>query len=213
MKKLLYITCNSKPEKLSASKTVGRSFIRTLIEKDDDFVVKQLDLYEMSIPKLQYKYFNDRSAVVDAKAYDNLSPKEKKDVDKIIELANEFKEADFYVLVAPMWNLMFPARLKEYLDCIIQNEITVKIGPEEIGGLLNDKIRTMVYIQSSGGAIPWLLEGKINHGGTYIKDIFKFTGIKNYYEILVDKTGFTDEEQHDAIERGKQKAKDLVSKL
>lgn len=213
MKKLLYITCNSKPEDLSASKSVGREFINTLIESHSDFEVKELDLYEMYLPKLQYKYFKDRNSPVDRQTYNDLSQEEKKDVDRIIELAKEFKEADFYVIAVPMWSLMFPAPLKEYLDCIIQNDITIKIDPKNIGGLLNDKERTMVYIQSSGGGVPWLLERKINHGGTYIKDIFKFIGIKNFYEILVDKTGFTKEEQDKAIEKGKKEARVLVSKL
>lgn len=213
MKKLLYIICNSKPEKLSASKSVGREFIKTFSESHSDVVMKQLDLCQMNLPKLHYKYFKDRNSVVDSQDYNDLTQKEKKDVDRIIELANEFKEADFYVIAVPMWNLMFPAPLKEYLDCIIQNDITIKISPEEIGGLLDDKVRTMVYIQSSGGGIPWFLDRKINHGGTYIKDIFKFMGIKNFHEILVENTGFTEEEQHEAIEKGKVKARDLVSKL
>ena len=213
MKKLLYITCNSKPENLSASKSVGREFINALIEKDSDFELKELDLYEMYLPKLQYRYFKDRNTIVDTDAYNQLSEEDKKHVDRIIELAKEFKEADFYVIAVPMWSLMFPAPLKEYLDCIIQKDITLKMGPDDVGGLLDDKERTMVYIQSSGGPIPWLLERKINHGGMYIKDIFKFLGIKNFHDILVDKTGFTKEEQHKAVEEGKKEARDLVEKF
>ena len=38
-KKLLYINCNSKPEKLSSSKTVARIFIQKFIEKNPDFEV------------------------------------------------------------------------------------------------------------------------------------------------------------------------------
>lgn len=213
MKKLLYITCNSKPEDLSASKIVGREFVNSLIKNQNEYELKELDLYNMYLPKLHYKYFQHRNTVVNAQAYNDLSHEERKDVDRIVELANEFKDADFYVIAVPMWSLLFPAPLKEYLDCIIQNDITIKMHPDDIGGLLNDKERTMVYIQSSGGPVPWLLERKINHGGTYLKDIFKFIGISRYYEILVDKTGFTSEEQHEAINKGKKEAIDLVSKL
>lgn len=209
MKKLLYITCNSKPENLSASKLVGRSFLNSLIEKHSEYEIKELDLYEMNLPKLQYKYFQDRNSVVEAEKYNKLSQDEKKGVDRIIELAEEFKDADFYVIAVPMWSLMFPAPFKEYLDCIIQKDITIKMEPGNIGGLLKDRDRTMVYIQSSGGGIPWLLERRINHGGMYVKDIFKFIGISNFHEILVDKTGFTEEEQHLAIEKGKQDAENL----
>ncbi len=213
MKKLLYITCNSKPEKLSASKTVGRACINAWLEADNTIQVKELDLYEMHLPRLQHQYFKDRNSVVDKKDYDALSEDGRKEVDRIIELSKEFRDADYYVIATPMWNLMFPATLKEYLDCILQNDILMKIDPNQVTGLLNDKERIMIYIQSSGGGIPWILEGKLNHGGTYFKDIFKFVGIKNFYEILVDKTGYTAEEQDKAIEKGKKEVKAVIEKI
>ncbi len=213
MKKLLYITCNSKPENISASKSVGREFVNSLMEKNSDFELKELDLYEINIPRLHYRYFKGRNELVDDQVYNELSKDEKKNVDRIIELAKEFKDADFYVIAVPMWSLLFPAPMKEYLDCIIQQDVTIRIEPNDIRGLLDDKCRTMVYIQSSGGPVPWLLERKINHGGTYLKDIFKFLGIKNFHEILVDNTQFTEEEEHKAVEKGKKEARELASKL
>ena len=44
MKKLLYISVNSKPEDLSASKTVARKFINRFLEKNKDFQVEEIDL-------------------------------------------------------------------------------------------------------------------------------------------------------------------------
>lgn len=212
MKKLLYITCNSKPEKLSASKTVGRACIDAWLEKDNTIQVKELDLYQMHLPKLKYRYFKDRNSVVDKEDYNALPENEQKDVDRIIELSQEFRDADYYVIAAPMWNLMFPAPLKEYMDCILQNDILMKIDPIQVTGLLGDKERIMVYIQSSGGGIPWILERKMNHGGTYLKDIFKFVGIKHFYEVLVDKTGYTAEEQDKAVKKGIEEVKAVIAK-
>lgn len=39
MKKLLYISVNSKPENLSSSKTVAREFINRFLDKAHDFEV------------------------------------------------------------------------------------------------------------------------------------------------------------------------------
>ena len=64
MKKLLYITVNSKPEELSASKTVGRAFVNKFIKKYPEFYVEELDLYKEHIPRLEYQYFEDRNCVV-----------------------------------------------------------------------------------------------------------------------------------------------------
>ncbi len=213
MKTILYITVNSKPRRKSVSRTVSQMLVNELMAIHEDLELKELDLYEMSIPRLHYKYFESRNLLVNLEENNNLSRDEKKEVEKIIRLANEFKEADYYVIAAPMWNLLFPSPLKEYLDCVIQNDITVKISPKEVTGLLNDKKRKMIYVQSSGGPVPKVLNGKMNHGGTYIRDLFKFAGISDFYEINVDNTGFTLEEEQKAIERGKKDVQKLSKKI
>ncbi|WP_008825135.1 FMN-dependent NADH-azoreductase [Haloplasma contractile] len=213
MKTLLYITCNSKPETLSASKTVGRELVEEFLKANTDYRLNEVDLYEMKLPRLKYKYFENRNKLIGQEAYNKLTEEDQKEVDRIKELAIEFKNADCYVIATPMWSILFPAPLKEYLDCIIQNDITIKISRERVEGLLDDKKRSMVYIQSSGGSIPLLLDKKMNHGGNYIKDIFKFLGIKDFHEVLVDGTGFTEEEEHKAVEKGKKDVQKLVKNL
>lgn len=210
MKTLLYITANTKTEAQSASKSVGRAFVKEYTANHKDIIVKEMDLYDISVPKLKCEYFRNRNTLIDVDNAISLSPEDQQSVSRIRELAFEFKEADFYVLAFPMWNLMFPSVVKEYLDCIIQNNITVKISPETITGLLNDKERKMIYIQSSGGPVPWIIEGKINHGGVYLRDIFMFAGISDFREILVDNTGFTEEDKEKAIDKGMKEAVKLA---
>ncbi|WP_300261024.1 NAD(P)H-dependent oxidoreductase, partial [Clostridium sp.] len=65
MKKLLYITVNSKPEKLSSSKTVGRAFISRFVELNPEFEIEEIDLYKDFIPRLEAKHFSGRSCLVD----------------------------------------------------------------------------------------------------------------------------------------------------
>jgi FMN-dependent NADH-azoreductase len=88
-----------------------------------------------------------------------------------------------------MWSAFFPARLITYIDCVIQKDKVIKINDEEVEGLLGDKKRTAVYIQSSGGVFPKILSGKINHGTNYLEDIFKFIGIKDFHKLMVEGTG------------------------
>ena len=118
MKKLLYIIANSKPEELSASRTVARKFINKFLESNKDFELEEIDLYNEHIPRLEYEYFEQRSAVVSKEALEKLNEKQKAEVKRIIELCEQFKSADIYVIAAPMWSLSFPAPLKEYLDCV-----------------------------------------------------------------------------------------------
>lgn len=213
MRKLLYITVNSKPDELSASKTVGRFWVNRFLEKNENFQVEELDLYKTHIPRLEYQYFEKRNCIVSKEDFEKLCESDKKEVNTIINLCEQFKNADVYVIAAPMWSLSFPAPLKEYIDCIIQDGKTIEISKEEIKGLLDDKKRTMVYIQSSGAKIPWILKGAFNKGVNYVEDIMKFMGIKNFEEILVDGTGFTDDEKNSAIKKALDKIDDSIDKI
>ena len=212
MKKLLYITVNSKPETLSASRTVGRALVNEITSTYPEFEVEELDLYKVHIPRLEYQYFASRNCMVEKEALEKLPPKEQEEVHKIVKLCDQFKEADVVVIATPMWSLSFPAPLKEYMDCIIQVGKTISFEGMMPKGLLDDKPRTVVYVQSSGANIMWMMNPLFNKGLHYIEDMMKFRGIKKFEELLVDGTGETPEEKEKAIEKAKKKIKAVVKK-
>lgn len=213
MKKLLYITVNSKPEELSASKKVGRAFVNKFLEKHNDFQLEELDLYNSHIPRLEYQYFEKRNAMIKKEDINKLSKKEQEEAHKISELTDQFRDADMYVIAAPMWSLSFPSPLKEYIDCIVMDGKTISLGDDKIEGLLNDKPRGMVYIQSSGGNINWMLKKVMNKGLNYVEDIMKTIGIKRFEELLVDGTGYTEEEKTKAIEKSLKKIDSVIEEV
>lgn len=213
MKKLLYITVNSKPEELSASRQVGRAFVNRFIEKYSDFQVEELDLYKCHIPRLEYEYFEKRNCMIKEEDFKKLDSKQQEEVHKIVKLTDQFKEADVYVIAAPMWSLSFPATLKEYIDCIVMDGKTVSISKDKIEGLLNDKHRGMVYVQASGAQIPWISRAIMNRGINYIEDIMKIMGIKKFQELLVDGTGTTEEEKNEAIDKANKKIDGIIEEI
>lgn len=210
MKKLLYISVNSKPEELSASKTVARAFINKFLELNRDYDVEEVDLYQCHIPRLEYQYFENRNAMIKKDAIDKLNPEEQAEAHKIAELTDQFVSADTYVIAAPMWSLSFPAPLKEYLDCIIMDGKTIKLEKDKVEGLLEDKPRKMYYIQSSGAKLNIVTKMILNKGLSYVRDMVKMMGIKDFEELLVSGTGYTEEEQKEAIEIAKGKIDNLI---
>lgn len=215
MSKLLYITVNSKPENLSSSKTIGRAFINRFVEKHPEFTIDELDLYKDHIPRLEYQYFQQRNCIINEDATKDLPEKEQKEVQRIVELCNQFVSADVYVIASPMWSLSFPAPLKEYLDCIVQENRTITFPEkgDKPQGLLNDKPRTVVYIQSSGANIAWVMRPMLNNGLNYIEDILKSMGINNFERLLVDGTGTSDYERIEAMERAMGKINEVIDKV
>ena len=65
MKKLLYVTVNSKPEDQSASRTVGRALVNEILAEYNEFQLEELDLYKAHIPRLEYQYFASRNCMLD----------------------------------------------------------------------------------------------------------------------------------------------------
>jgi len=213
MKKLLYIIVNSKPEEMSASRKVGRTFVDRFLKLHNDFQLEELDLYACHIPRLEYQYFEKRNALVKKESFNELDKKQQDEVHKIVKLTDQFKEADMYVIAAPMWSLSFPAPLKEYIDCVVMDEKTISIKENKVEGLLNDKPRGMVYIQSSGGNIPWILRKVLNKGLNYVEDIMSTIGIKRFEELLVDGTGFTEKEKNEAIAKAIDKIDNVIDEV
>ena len=213
MKNLLYITANSKPENLSASKTVGRKVVNAMIEKNSNISIEELDLYAQHIPQIKYQYFEGRSCIISDDQKAKLPENEQQEVGRIVELCEQFKRADIYVLAAPMWSLSFPSPVKEYLDCVIQTGKTIAFDNNKPIGLLNDKKRDFVYVQSSGAHIPWIIRPALNKGLNYIHEIIKFIGVSSFHELLVDGTGTTEEEKQEAISKANDKIADLINDI
>lgn len=213
-KKLLYISVNSKPENLSSSKMVARKFINKFLERNGDFKVEEVDLYKEHIPRLEYQYFKDRNCVITEEDAKKLPEKDQKEIRKMRDLCDQFISAQMYVIAAPMWSLSFPAPLKEYIDCIVQEEKTISFEKgKKPKGLLDDKERAVVYIQSSGGNIPWILDPIMDKGENYVAQIMKAMGIKNVQELKVDATGTTEEERENAIRGAEEKIDSILDRI
>lgn len=213
-KKLLYISVNSKPENLSSSKMVARKFINKFLERNGNFKVEEVDLYKEHIPRLEYQYFKDRNCVITEEDAKKLPEKDQKEIRKIRNLCDQFISAQMYVIAAPMWSLSFPAPLKEYIDCIVQEEKTISFEKgKKPKGLLDDKERAVVYIQSSGGNIPWILDPIMDKGENYVAQIMKAMGIKNVQELKVDATGTTEEERENSIREAEEKIDSILDRI
>ncbi|MHC1695125.1 MAG: FMN-dependent NADH-azoreductase [Eubacteriales bacterium] len=213
MKKLLYITANSKSEDMSSSKTVGRKVVNAILQKMNNVQLEELDLYKEHVPQLKGCYFASRSAIVSSEAKSKLSPEEQKEVDQITKLCDQFRDADIYVLASPMWSLSFPAPVKEYIDCIVQSGKTIEFDDNKPHGLLNNKPRVFIYVQSSGANIPWIIRPALNKGLNYVHDIMKFIGIAVFEELLVDGTGTTEQERQGAIQDAIERIDPMINKL
>lgn len=183
---LLSISSSSKPEEFSTSKTVARYLLKQFLQKYPDTQIEEIDLYTANLPLFNYKLFSGRAKLPTPEEYDKLTEEEKQQVNRINQLCDQFLKADRYIISAPMWSLFFPSILKQYLDCIIIQDKLIDVSPDHAKGLLGDKERKMVYVQSSGGIYPIALTRRLNQGLKYLEDTFGFLGISDFRKILIE---------------------------
>ena len=213
MKKILYITANTKPEEQSTSRTVGRRLVNELQKQNQGAVLEEVDLYQTHLPVLKYHYFSGRSTLIGSDQVMKLTEEEQKDIQQVVSLCDQFIGADCIVLAAPMWSLSYPAVVKQYLDCILIAGKTIAFKNEKPYGLLEDRNRSFAYVQSSGGALPWMLRPILNKGMSYVEDIMKFIGINGCYSLFADGTGTTEDERQQALAKAMEKIEPLAQEM
>lgn len=208
--KILYITANPKPEEQSSSKSVARYFINECIENRSDAIIEEMNLFEEDIPEVDFQLYSARSSLKQGEEYDALGDDLKQKIDRLNFLCEQFLSADRYVIAAPMWSLMFPGKLKNYIDAVVQNHKVIEIKEDCVHGLLDDKIRRMIYIQSSCGKYSNIITSRFDYGTDYLDMIFKFLGIKTFLYLPVEGTGQKNCCVASAIIKANQETKDLI---
>lgn len=208
--KLLYISCNPKQEDNSVCKTTARRFINKCLEAKPDLCVEEMDLYNEDIPEISFDVFTQRATVKQPSPYEEISSECMKKIERVNFLCEQFLAADRYVIAAPMWSLMFPGRLKNYLDCVIQNHKVIEINDSNVKGLLDDVDRRMLYIQSSGGIYSGFITSRFDYGTDYLQMLFKFLGIKTFKSLPVEGTGTANQSVAKAIIRAEEDMQGLI---
>ena len=79
--------------------------------------------------------------------------------------------------------------------------------------LLDDKDRTMVYIQASGGDYPFWMEHKVNYGVDYCEALFTGVGIKKFEKILIEGTEQYEHDKDKYLDKAYKDVDRVVEKL
>jgi len=184
MPKLLYIEVSPRKER-SASIEVAQSFLTTYQEGNTDSQIETLDLWDLKLPEFDGDTINAKYAVMHG---ENPSPEEVAAWDEISKIANQFKDAEHYLISTPMWNFSIPYKLKHYIDIISQPGLTWSFSPEDgYQGLVTGKTATLILTR--GGEYTSSAElAAMDFQKTYLEMILGFIGITDVNIILIEST-------------------------
>ena len=125
---------------------------------------EEVRLEEIKFPVVDEEFLSRRDRLINEKRFD----------DPAFELARQFAKADEIVIAAPLWDLSFPAALKQYIEQINVIGITFRYTPEGMPeGMC--KAKRLTYITTAGGD-----DFPEEYGFGYIKALAQnFFGIRN----------------------------------
>ncbi len=117
-------------------------------------------------------------------------------------LARQFVKADVIIIAAPYWDLMFPTKIRAYLEEIMVPGITFRYKADGIAqGLCN--AHRLTYVTTAGGPIIH------NFGFAYVEALAKtFFGIKDVCLVKAEGLDILGADVNQIMEQAKSKVKD-----
>lgn len=209
VQKVLYITANPFDASKSYGMAVGKAFIEQYKASNPEDEVIHIDLYKEYIPSIDADVFQGWGKLQSGNGFDQLSDEEKTKVSRLAELSEQFVQADKYIFVTPLWNLLFPPVMKAYLDSVAVAGKAFEYTAEGPKGLLGDK--KALHIQASGGIYSHGPSADKEMGHRYLKTLMGFFGITDFQGLFVEGHDLAPEKADEIKENAVARAKDVAT--
>lgn len=182
MAKLLVIESSPRKDR-SKSVRVARAFTEAYQAAHPGDEVILLDLWNKQLPEFDSYTIDAKYQVLHGQSFD---AQQAAAWQAVVDLCEEFKSADKYLISLPMWNFGIPYKLKHYIDLIAQPGQTFSFDPATgYSGLVTGKPLAVVYAR--GGAYGGPASG-MDHQKPYVEMLLGFLGFKDIRSILVEPT-------------------------
>ncbi|MEM6777836.1 MAG: NAD(P)H-dependent oxidoreductase [Planctomycetota bacterium] len=182
MAKLLYIESSPRKSR-SKSIAVAKAFVNAYQSANPSDEVVKIDLWDRTLPEFDHDTINAKYQVLHGQDFDSDQANAWK---AVVDVCDEFKSADKYLLSVPMWNFGIPYKLKHYIDVIAQPGQTFAFDPATgYSGLVTGKPAALVYAR--GGAYGGDASG-MDHQKPYVEQILGFFGFSELHPIVVEPT-------------------------
>lgn len=204
MTKVLYI--NASPRSDSVSNQAAELFLEAL---SDSCEATRIDLFKADLPEVTEEV---TSAKVKFIMGMDLTDEEQAQWSVILEMVEQLRAADHYLLAVPMWNFSIPYKLKHYIDLV--NHPNLTFGRDENGphGLVAGT-GTVLYARGGDYAPKDGKPDPLDFQSTYLKAWLTSIGVAPVEEILLQNTMFGPDAVSGALDAVKDQLQSIASGL
>ncbi|MGO9952285.1 MAG: NAD(P)H-dependent oxidoreductase [Dissulfurispiraceae bacterium] len=180
MAKLLYITCNLNPIKLSRSLSVGSEFLNEYRRCNRRDEIHFLDLYRDSVQRIDADVLTGYEKMLSGQPPAALDSDEQRKIVRIWRFVDQFIAFDKYVLITSTWHPGSQAGLKLYAGLYAELKMYIDTGktfnsiPAGIEGLLKNKKKKCLLIRSTGG---------LNYGKEEDNCLLQFSSVMGFMGV------------------------------
>ncbi len=183
MAKLLYVESSPRKSR-SKSIRIAEAFLDAYREAHPDDQIVTIDLWEKQLPEFDGYTIDAKYQVMRGEQFD---ADQQAAWQAVVDICDEFKSADKYVISLPMWNFGIPYKLKHYIDVIAQPGQTFSFSPETgYTGLVTG--RPILTIYARGGAYSSDEASGMDHQKSYLQLLLRFIGFSDIHEITIEPT-------------------------
>ena len=189
MKKILYIESSPRKNR-SHSINVTKKYLEKL-KSSNEVDIKKIDLWDYELPEFDGDLLNAKYTAISGT---ESTPEEDNAWAKVIDIFNEFQDADQYIFSVPMWNFSIPYKLKHYIDIDTQPGLSWSYSQENgYSGLMTGKEATIIYASGDGYGDGTGFES-YDFQKPYMNLWLTFIGFEKIESLIADRTLFEPEE-------------------
>lgn len=171
MKRLLAVKAHPLTSEESLSIKGFEKFLEVYREENPSNVVEVLDLYDIDLPELDKDILSAWNALRGGKDFADLSVAQQEKVTAHSRFTEQFLQADHVVIANPLWNSLFPPRLKTWFDTVMVAGKTFKYTEEGMVSLADGK--KLLHLQANGGIFE-----ESDASSQFVKLLFESIGVE-----------------------------------
>lgn len=208
MAKLLYIESSPRKSR-SKSIEVATAFLEAYKQANPDDTIETIDLWEKQLPEFDGYTIDAKYQVLHGQGHD---ADQAAAWQAVVDVCNQFKAADKYLISVPMWNFGIPYKLKHYIDVLAQPGQTFSFDPESgYSGLVTGKPVAVVYAR--GGAYSADEAKGMDMQKGYLEMLLGFIGFTDIHNIVIEPTLAAPDDVSSTIESRKKTAADIAKEI